>query len=257
MTIDRITPVSLGSSLLHSFEALVSTYSASLAVVQQPCGLARPAGSSCFAGRAHELSVFSPDRCTIMNPISIFMLGMAMSTDAFAAALGKGAGMFKPRFGQALKIGFIFGFVETLTPVAGWLLGAAAAPYIESIDHWLAFALLGGLGCHMIYGTFRDDSENSKEACANGGIFSIALTGLATSIDALAVGVGLAFIDVNIVLVAVVIGLCTWTMVTIGIMMGRIFGKIVGKRAEMFGGIVLIIVGASILYEHLSASGSI
>ena len=178
-----------------------------------------------------------PGRCITMNPISIFMLGMAMSTDAFAAALGKGAGMLKPRFNEALRIGFIFGFVEMLTPIIGWFLGSAAARYIDSIDHWVAFILLAGLGCHMIYGSFQDEPQEK-----------------ATSIDALAVGVGLALIDVNIVLVAIVIGLCTWTMVTIGIMMGRILGKMVGKRAEMIGGFVLIVVGTSILCEHIGSS---
>lgn len=185
------------------------------------------------------------------------MLGMAMSTDAFAAALGKGAGMIKPRFTEAVRIGFIFGFVESLTPVLGWFLGAAAASYIESIDHWVAFALLAGLGCHMIYGACQDDSSDNRETLQKNGILSIALTGLATSIDAMAVGVGLAFIEVNIAVIALVIGLCTWMMVTVGIMMGRFLGAMVGKRAEMFGGVVLIVVGASILYEHLNAAGSI
>lgn len=194
-----------------------------------------------------------PGRFITMNPISIFMLGMAMSTDAFAAALGKGAGMFKPRFNEALRIGFIFGFVEMLTPVIGWFLGAAASRYIDSIDHWVAFVLLAGLGCHMIYGSLRDEPEETQTLRKN-GIFPIALTGLATSIDALAVGVGLALIEVNIVLVAIVIGLCTWTMVTAGIMMGRILGKMIGKRAEMIGGIVLIVVGAGILCEHIGSS---
>ena len=194
-----------------------------------------------------------PGRCITMNPISIFMLGMAMSTDAFAAALGKGAGMLKPRFSEALRIGFIFGFVEMLTPIIGWFLGSAASRYIDSIDHWVAFVLLAGLGCHMIYGSLKDEPEE-KESLRKNGICSIALTGLATSIDALAVGVGLALIDVNIILVAIVIGLCTWTMVTVGIMMGRILGKMVGKRAETLGGIVLIVVGASILCEHIGSS---
>lgn len=97
-------------------------------------------------------------------------------------------------------------------------------------------------------------NPEEKETSRKNGIFSIALTGLATSIDALAVGVGLALIDVNIVLVAIVIGLCTWTMVTIGIMMGRILGKMVGKRAEMIGGFVLIVVGTGILCEHIGFS---
>lgn len=196
---------------------------------------------------------FRPGRSIAMNPISIFMLGMAMSTDAFAAALGKGAGMIKPRFHEALRIGFIFGFVEMLTPIIGWLLGSAASRYIDSIDHWVAFFLLASLGSHMIYGSLQDDPPE-KEISRKNGIFALALTGLATSIDALAVGVGLALIDVNIALVAIVIGLCTWTMVTIGIMMGRILGKMVGKRAEMLGGLVLIVVGASILCEHVRDS---
>lgn len=193
----------------------------------------------------------------MMNPISIFMLGMAMSTDAFAAALGKGAGMVKPRFMESVRIGFIFGLVETLTPLMGWFLGATVSRYIESVDHWLAFVLLAGLGCHMIYGALQDDLPDQKEVRQKNGILSVALTGLATSIDAMAVGVGLAFIDVNIILVAIVIGLCTWTMVSIGIMMGRVLGAMVGKRAEMFGGMVLIIVGAGILYDHLSASAGV
>ena len=211
---------------------------------------------SCRSG-AWVVCLSCPDRGTTMNPVPIFMLGMAMSTDAFAAALGKGAGMSRPRFIHAVKIGFVFGFVEFLTPIVGWFLGTAASRYIESIDHWVAFFLLAGLGCHMIYGTFREPSRNGHDACRENGIFSIALTGLATSIDAMAVGVGLALIDVNIVVVAVVIGLCTWTMVTIGIMLGRFLGTIAGKRAEMLGGIVLIVVGASILYDHLGASASL
>lgn len=113
-----------------------------------------------------------PGRCITMNPISIFMLGMAMSTDAFAAALGKGAGMLKPRFNEALRIGFIFGFVEMLTPIIGWFLGSAAARYIDSIDHWVAFILLAGLGCHMIYGSFQDEPQE-KETSRKTGFFRL------------------------------------------------------------------------------------
>lgn len=190
-----------------------------------------------------------------MNPLSTFMLGMAMSTDAFAAALGKGAGMHKPRLKDALRIGLIFGLVETLTPVIGWLLGSAASQYIKSFDHWIAFVLLVGLGGNMVYKGIFGKSEDGAESQRKNGFFSIALTGLATSIDAMAIGVGLAFIDVNITIVAIVIGLCTWMMVTIGVMMGRALGAIVGKRAEMIGGVILILVGATILYDHLAGFG--
>jgi putative Mn2+ efflux pump MntP len=191
-----------------------------------------------------------------MSPISIVLLGLAMSTDAFAAALGKGAGMLRPRWPEALRIGLIFGVVEGLTPIVGWLLGSAASRHIEQWDHWIAFGMLGALGLHMIYKAVTDeaDAEGSVAGQGRAGMWSLALTGLATSIDAMAVGVGLAFVDVNILVVAVVIALCTFTMVTLGIMAGRALGTLIGKRAEMVGGVILILVGATILYEHLHAA---
>ncbi|MFM9881363.1 MAG: manganese efflux pump MntP [Burkholderiaceae bacterium] len=190
-----------------------------------------------------------------MHPISIFFLGIAMSTDAFAAAVGKGAAMHKPRFVEALRVGVIFGTIEGLTPVMGWLLGLAASEYVKAWDHWIAFTLLGLLGLHMIYAGLKPDSEQGAAGAAKrkDGFWSLAVTGLATSIDAMAVGVGLAFVDVNIGVVALVIGLTTLVMVTLGIMLGRILGSLAGKRAEIMGGMVLIAIGASILHEHLSA----
>ena len=190
-----------------------------------------------------------------MHPISIFLLALAMSADAFAAAVGKGAAMHKPRFPEALRAGVIFGTIEGLTPVIGWLLGLAAAKYVTAWDHWIAFTLLGLLGLHMIYAGLKPESEGAATDTAkrSHGFWSLAATGLATSIDAMAVGVGLAFLDVNIGVVALVIGLTTLVMVTLGVMLGRILGSIAGKRAEIIGGFVLIAIGATILYEHLSA----
>ena len=190
-----------------------------------------------------------------MHPISIFLLGIAMSTDAFAAAVGKGAAMHKPRFPEALRAGVIFGTIEGLTPVIGWLLGLAAAKYITAWDHWIAFTMLGVLGLHMIYVGLKPESEHgATNATKRGNSFwSLAATGLATSIDALAVGVGLAFLDMNIVVVALVIGLTTLVMVTLGVMLGRVLGSLAGKRAEIVGGLMLIGIGAAILYDHLSA----
>lgn len=191
-----------------------------------------------------------------MTLFSIVLLGLAMATDAFAAALGKGAGMVRPRWSEALRIGMIFGVVEALTPAIGWLLGSAAARYIEAWDHWVAFGLLVGLGLHMIYKAVSGNSGDDDDArsTANGGVFAVALTGLATSIDAMAVGVGLAFVEVNIAVVAVVIGLCTFTLVTLGIMAGRFLGTLIGRHAEVAGGLVLIAVGAWILHDHLGAA---
>lgn len=186
-----------------------------------------------------------------MHPLSILLLGLAMSTDAFAAAVGKGAAMASPRWSDALRTGLIFGVVEAITPVIGWLLGSVAEQFIEDWDHWVAFALLLGLGLHMIFKALRDD--DAAEAPVRNGFWAVALAGLATSIDAMAVGVGLAFIEVNILLVAAVIGLCTFVMVTLGVMAGRALGALIGKRAEIAGGVILILVGATIVYEHVFA----
>ena len=190
-----------------------------------------------------------------MHPISIFILGIAVSTDAFAAAIGKGAAMREPRLREALRAGVIFGTIEGLTPIIGWLLGMAAVQYVTAWDHWIAFTVLGALGLHMIYVGFKPESEHRAADAAkrSDSFWSLAAIGFVTSIDAMAVGVGLAFLEVNIVVVAVVIGLTTLVMVTLGIMLGRVLGSLAGKRAEIVGGLMLIGIGTAILYEHLSA----
>lgn len=188
-----------------------------------------------------------------MNPLAILLLGFAMSTDAFAAAIGKGAAMHRPRLVEALRVGLIFGTIEAITPVVGWLLGKAASRYVVAWDHWIAFGLLLVLGIHMAYNGSKPESEARVGKEKKHGLVGLALTGVSTSIDALAVGVGLAFVNTPIGIVAVVIGSCTLVMVTLGVMLGRALGAIVGKRAEIFGGVILIGVGTAILCEHLSA----
>ena len=190
---------------------------------------------------------------SLMNFVSILLLGFAMATDAFAAAIGKGAAMTRPRLNQALRAGLIFGVIEAITPLVGWLLGKGASRYVVAWDHWIAFGLLLVLGLHMIWNSLKAESDEPIDAAKKHGFVTLALTGLSTSIDALAVGVGLAFVNVPIVLVAAVIGLCTFSMVTLGIMLGRMLGAMVGKRAETVGGLILIGVGVVILYEHLAA----
>ena len=186
-----------------------------------------------------------------MHPLAIILLGFAMSTDAFAAAVARGAAMRNPRWPQALRAGLIFGTIEGLTPIVGWLIGLAASSYITAWDHWIAFTLLGLLGAHMVYVGLRKDEVQTSSAADGNGFWSLAATGLATSIDAMAVGVGLAFLEVNIVVVAIAIGLTTFVMVTLGIMIGRALGTLAGKRAEIVGGIILIAIGVFILREHL------
>jgi putative Mn2+ efflux pump MntP len=186
-----------------------------------------------------------------MHPLSIFLLALAMSTDAFAAAVGKGAAMQRPRLREALRVGLIFGAIEGLTPLLGWALGAIAAPHVAQWDHWIAFVLLGGLGLRMIWlGTRGDHPAHARPLPTRHGFWPLAATGFATSIDAMAVGVGLAFLDVNIVLVATVIGLTTLVMVTAGILLGRVLGAFAGKRAEVVGGVLLIAIGTTILLQH-------
>ncbi len=187
-----------------------------------------------------------------MHPLSILLLGMAMSTDAFAAAVGKGASMHHARIAQALRAGLIFGTIEGLTPLLGWVIGRAASNYVAAWDHWIAFLMLTLLGLHMIYVGCAADATKVEVPDRRDGFWGLAATGFATSIDALAVGASLAFIDVSILWVALTIGVCTFAMVTLGILLGRKLGALAGKRAEIIGGVVLIGVGGFILVEHLS-----
>lgn len=190
-----------------------------------------------------------------MNYLSVIFLAFAMSTDAFAAAIGKGATLHKPKLREALRTGLIFGVIEGLTPVIGWAIGLTASRYITAWDHWIAFALLLVLGGRMIFAGLRKPVEEVEKPNQH-SFWVLAVTAFATSIDALAVGVGLAFVDVDIASAAVTIGLATMLMVTVGVMLGRVLGKAIGQRAEMIGGVVLILVGATILYQHLSAAAA-
>jgi putative Mn2+ efflux pump MntP len=185
-----------------------------------------------------------------MNIASTLLLAFAMSTDAFAAAVGKGATLRRPRMREALRTGLIFGVIEAITPLVGWALGKAAAPYVASWDHWIAFSLLLVLGVRMIIAGSRTPTPEIEKPNSH-GFWLLALTGFATSIDAMAVGAGLAFIDVNILSLAATIGLATLIMVTLGVMVGRFLGKAIGQRAEIAGGVVLVVIGSVILAEHL------
>ncbi len=134
-----------------------------------------------------------------MNFPALVLLALAMSTDAFAAAIGKGAAMQKPRLLQALRIGLLFGVIEAITPLIGWFAGSVASKWVAQWDHWIAFTLLLVLGARMIHEGCSDDDEEDAEAGApKQSVVMLALTAVATSIDAMAVGVGLAFIDVNV-----------------------------------------------------------
>lgn len=184
-----------------------------------------------------------------MNLAATLALSLAMSTDAFAAAVGKGAALHKPGWKEALRTGLIFGVIEGITPIMGWSMGRVAAPYVQVWDHWIAFGLLVALGVHMIVAGLSPN-EPEQEKPASHGFWTLAVTGFATSIDAMAVGASLAFLGENILWTAAAIGVSTFLMVTIGVMVGRALGAMAGKRAEIVGGIILMVIGALILYEH-------
>ena len=210
----------------------------------------------CFAswlGAERPFVSTQPEPFPIMSWLSTLILAFAMSTDAFAAAVSKGASLSRPTFSEAIRTGAIFGFIEACTPLIGWALGSVAAPYVAAWDHWIAFAMLAVLGLHMVYNGFKTADHEEGESRTRHSFWMLAATGFATSIDAMAVGVTLAFVDNNIVITAIAIGLATLLMVTIGVMVGRMLGAIVGKRSEVLGGIALIGIGSLILYEHLQA----
>lgn len=170
---------------------------------------------------------------------------------AFAAAIAKGASNFLT-WKKILATALVFGIVETITPFIGWSIGSMAKQLISEWDHWIAFGLLVVLGLRMIKEGLSDDEGDDDEPKSQNWLL-VVITAIATSTDSLIVGVGLAFLSVNIFTIVTSIGLATTVMTTIGLSIGRSLGKRVGKRAEIFGGIVLIGIGTSILYSHLSA----
>jgi putative Mn2+ efflux pump MntP len=188
-----------------------------------------------------------------MNFTSTMLIAFAMSTDAFAASVGKGSALYKPSLGEALRTGVIFGMIEAITPIIGWMAGIAAAAYISKWDHWIAFTLLSILGLRLIYSGFKNSTVTEEKPNKN-TFWMLSLTGFATSIDALIVGVSLAFVDANILWIALAIGLTTTCMVTIGVLLGRLLGITLGKGAEIIGGLILIGMGTMILYTHLTTA---
>ena len=133
----------------------------------------------------------------MVNLLTTFVLAFSMSADAFAAALGKGAALDRPRLTEALRTGVVFGIIEAITPVMGWAAGLAASGYITAIDHWIAFALLAAIGAKMIWESARRSDARRKPS--RNSLKILVATAIGTSIDAMAVGITLAFIDANIV----------------------------------------------------------
>jgi len=190
-----------------------------------------------------------------MSIYALIILALGMSMDAFAAALAKGASLNRPSVKEVIRTGLIFGCIEAITPLIGWAIGHVASKFIMSWDHWVAFGLLLVLGGKMIFEGLRQNEEECEQSARRHGFWLLVTTAVATSLDAMAVGVGLAFLQVNILLTALMIGAATTIMATTGMFLGRVLGEKIGKWAEIFGGTVLIVIGAMILCEHLGWIG--
>ena len=185
-----------------------------------------------------------------MSIYEVFIIAIGLSMDAFAVALCKGSKMRPFNFKYALLIAFLFGFAQAIMPLIGWFLGSQFESYIVAIDHWIAFVLLCFLGGKMAFESFKKDNEcQTCEEKFNFG--ELVLMAIATSIDALAVGITFAFLRVDLISSVSLIGVTTLILCFIGTIIGCKFGGKLKSKAELAGGIILILMGVKILLEHL------
>lgn len=188
-----------------------------------------------------------------MDIITIVLIAFGLSMDAFAVSVTNGATLKSAGIKEALRIGGLFGLFQALMPLLGWLMGVKLQNYITRIDHWIAFLLLAVIGGKMVYETLKIDKEECDEdvekTLDNKTLFMLAI---ATSIDALAVGVSFAFLEVSILSSVIIIGAITFALCFIGVLVGKKCGELLKRNAELIGGIVLILIGIKILLEHLN-----
>ena len=187
-----------------------------------------------------------------MTFFAVFLLAVALSMDAFAVAVCKGLAMPKCTFKKAAIVGLWFGGFQALMPAIGYVLGAQFQETIASIDHWIAFVLLALIGGNMIHEALDNDEE---EADASLDVKTMFLLAVATSIDALAIGITFAFLKVNIIPAVCFIGIVTFIISFAGVKIGNVFGVRYKNKAEIVGGVILILLGLKILLEHLGFLG--
>lgn len=183
-----------------------------------------------------------------MGLIELFLIAVGLSMDAFAVSVCKGLAMTKCTFKKAAIVGLWFGGFQALMPAIGYILGAQFQEAIASIDHWIAFVLLALIGGNMIHEALDNDEE---EADASLDVKTMFLLAVATSIDALAIGITFAFLKVNIIPAVCFIGIVTFIISFAGVKIGNVFGARYKNKAEIVGGIILILLGLKILLEHL------
>ncbi len=184
---------------------------------------------------------------------TLLLMGVGLAMDAFAVSICKGLSMRKVNKKQCLVIGLFFGGFQALMPFLGWVLGSQFEQYITSIDHWIAFILLGFIGGKMVVEAIREKDEAVEVGKMDPplDLKEMFVLAVATSIDALAVGITFAFLQVPIVEAISIIGITTFVISVIGVYVGNFFGNRYKKKAELVGGIILILIGLKILLEHL------
>ena len=182
--------------------------------------------------------------------VEIFLIAVSLALDAFAVSVSSGISIpgFGPR--QAVKMGLWFGTFQFLMPLLGWLLGSSVSQYIEAVDHWVAFGLLAVIGGKMAWESLRRGCGEEDEAPPDLSARRLCVLAIATSIDALAVGVTFAFLQVRIVPAVSFIGSTTFILSIIGVKVGNVFGTKYKSKAEFAGGLILVIMGVKILLEH-------
>lgn len=187
---------------------------------------------------------------------AIFALAVGLAMDATAVSAARGLLTPVVRFKHVLLVMLFFGGSQALMPLLGWLLGSQLGSVVAAWDHWIAFSLLGAIGGKMLWEARGDDDDEESEKPKNGDPFGLRLLlvlAIATSIDAFAVGITLPLLGAPLVLSLVTIGVVTAVLSAAGLFAGRHFGALLGKRLDVFGGLVLIALGTKILIEHLSA----
>ena len=182
--------------------------------------------------------------------VSIFLIAIGLSTDCFAVALSGGISNRNRSWLQILRVSSSFGLFQALMPALGWLAGRTVVEFIADFDHWVAFTLLAIVSGRMLWESFRPERSQNKEVDITKGLLLLTLS-IATSIDALAVGLSFAFLSVNIALASPTIGVVAFIVTTFGFILGKRVSKLIGKRAEVIGGIILLAIAFRILLSHI------
>ncbi len=189
--------------------------------------------------------------CNIMSPIEIILLAVGLAMDAFAVSVASGIAMKNFHMGHALRMATAFGLFQAIMPVIGWLAGRTLQSFMKGFDHWVAFLLLAFVGGKMIYEATRfEEAENESNPF---GLYVLFVLSLATSIDALAVGITFAMLGTSIIAPVAVIGSVTFVLCLAGVRIGNVSGHFFEKKIEIIGGLVLIGIGAKILIQHMSS----